>query len=262
VGGHGLDAAWNEDFHHALHAVLTGERAGYYADFGTLQDVATALRDGVVYGGRYSTYRRPRHGRPAAGLRGHTSIGFLQNHDQVGNRARGERLSQIVSPALVKIAAALVLTSPFVPMIFHGEEWGAGTPFLYFTDHQDAALARAVSEGRRREFARFGIEPHDVPDPQALETFERSKLDWTEPGRSTHGAMLGWYRRLIRLRREHRELTDGRLDRVRVDFDEQERWLRLDRGSITVACNLSDVPRSLPLTADRPRRVLLSSDSA
>src|SRR5215468_3053204 len=123
VGGYGLDAAWNEDFHHALHAVLTGERAGYYADFGTLEDVATALRDGVVYGGRYSAYRRRRHGRPAAGLDGHASVGFLQNHDQVGNRARGERLSQLVSPARLQNGAALVLLGPFVPMIFHGEEW-------------------------------------------------------------------------------------------------------------------------------------------
>ena len=262
VGGYGLDAAWNEDFHHALHAVLTGERVGYYADFGTLEHVATALRDGVVYGGRYSTYRRRQHGRAASGLDGHTSIGFLQNHDQVGNRARGERLSQLVSPGLVKIGAALVLTSPFVPMIFHGEEWGAGAPFLYFTDHQDLALARAVSEGRRREFARFGIEAHDVPDPQASATFERSKLDWTELRREPHASMLDWYRRLIRLRRDHRELADGRLDRLGVSFDERERWLRVNRGSFTIACNLSDAPRSVPLSPDRPRSDLLSSDSA
>ena len=167
-----------------------------------------------------------------------------------------------MSPGLAKIGAALVLTSPFVPMIFHGEEWGAGTPFLYFTDHQDTALARAVSEGRRREFARFGIEAHDVPDPQASETFERSKLDWTELGRPPHASMLDWYRRLIRLRREHRDLADGRLDRVRVSFDERERWLHVHRGSFTIACNLSDAHRSVPLTSDRRRRVLLASDSA
>jgi maltooligosyltrehalose trehalohydrolase len=209
VGGYGLDAAWNEDFHHALHAVLTGERAGYYADFGTVDDVVTALRDGFVYGGRFSAYRRRRHGREASGLDGHTFVGFLQNHDQVGNRARGERLSQLVSPALVKIGAALVLTSPFVPMIFHGEEWGASTPFLYFTDHEDPALARAVSEGRRREFIRFGVEAKDVPDPQAEETFGRSKLDWTEVGREPHASTLDWYRRLVRSQCRHRQTHDG-----------------------------------------------------
>ena len=261
VGGHGLDAAWNEDFHHALHAVLTGERAGYYADFGTVGGLATALRDGFIYGGRYSVYRRRRHGRAVGGLDGHAFVGFLQNHDQVGNRARGERLSQLVSPGLLKIGAALVLTSPFVPMIFHGEEWGAGTPFLYFTDHEDPALARAVSDGRRREFAAFGIEAKDVPDPQAPETFRRSKLDWTELAREPHAPMLDWYRRLIRLRRDHPELTDGRLDRLRVSFDERERWLCVERGSLTIACNLSDAPRSVPLALDRPRSVRLASDS-
>jgi len=258
-GGYGLDALWNEDFHHALHAVLTGERTGYYADFGTLEDVAAAFREGFVYGARYSVYRRRRHGRRVAGLDGHRFIGFLQNHDQVGNRARGERLSQLVSPGRQKIGAALVLASPFVPMLFQGEEWGARTPFLYFTDHEDPELGRAVSDGRRREFAAFGQAADDVPDPQAPATFHRSKLDWTEPGREPHASVLDWHRRLIRLRRNHAELSDGRLDRLRVLFDEKDRWLRVDRGPVTIAANLGDAPRAVPVALQGPRGVLLAS---
>ncbi len=260
VGGYGLDALWSDDFHHALHAVLTGERTGYYADFGAIEDVATALRLGFVYGARYSVYRHRRHGRAVSGLDGHRLVGFIQNHDQVGNRARGERLSQLVSPARLKIGAALVLTSPFVPMVFHGEEWGASTPFQYFTDHENPALARAVSEGRRREFAAFGLEAEDVPNPQAPETFCHSKLDWTELAREPHASLLDWYRRFIRLRRDHPELADGRLDRVRVSFDERERWLCVERGPFTIACNLDKAPHSVPLAWDQPRCVLLASD--
>ena len=260
VGGYGLDALWNEDFHHALHAVLTGERTGYYADFGALGDVATALHEGFVYGARYSAYRRRHHGRPAVGLDGDRFVGFLQNHDQVGNRARGERLSQLMSPGRLMIGAALVLTSPFVPMLFHGEEWGARTPFQYFTDHEDAALGRAVSDGRRREFAAFGEKVEDVPDPQAPETFYRSKLDWGELGREPHSGVLDWYRRLIRLRLSHTELSDGRLDVLRALFNEKEHWLRVDRGPFTIACNLSAAPRALPLAPNRPRCVVLASE--
>ena len=167
LGGYGLEAQWSDDFHHALHAVLTGERAGYYADFGALADLAKALTGAFVYDGRYSHFRGRRHGRPATGLTGDRFLGYLQNHDQVGNRAQGERSSHLLSPGRLKIAAALVLTSPFVPMLFQGEEWGATTPFQYFTDHEDAELARAVSEGRRSEFAAFGGDPEEVPVPKS-----------------------------------------------------------------------------------------------
>jgi len=259
TGGYGLDALWNEDFHHALHAVLTGERAGYYVDFGALGDVATALREGFVYGARYSVYRRRRHGRRAVGLDGDRFVGFLQNHDQVGNRPRGERLSQLVSPGRLKIGAALVLTSPFVPMLFHGEEWGAGTPFQYFTDHEDPELGRAVSDGRRREFTSFGQTFEDVPDPQAPETFQRSKLDWTELGREPHAGILDWYRQLIHLRLSRAELSGGRLDLLPTLCDEKEQWLRVDRGAFTIACNLSAAPRAVPLAPHRPQRVVLAS---
>jgi maltooligosyltrehalose trehalohydrolase len=261
VGGWGFDAQWNEDFHHALHAVLTGERQGYYADFGELGDLAAALQHGFVYAGRFSAHRGRRHGRPATGLSGHAFIGCLQNHDQVGNRARGDRIGHLVKPACLRIGAALVLTAPFVPMLFQGEEWAATAPFLYFTDHDDPDLGRAVHEGRRREFAAFGWDPADVPDPQAPATFEQSKLDWGETGRAPHAAMLDWYRQLIRLRRREPDLTDGRLDRVRTRFDERERWFALERGAaVTVVANLGGRPARVPIAPGRPREIALASE--
>ncbi|HLF48912.1 MAG TPA: malto-oligosyltrehalose trehalohydrolase, partial [Methylomirabilota bacterium] len=261
LGGYGLDAQWNEDFHHALHAVLTGERSGYYADFGSLQTLATALGEGFVYAGRYSHYRGRRHGRPATGLGGHAFVGCLQNHDQVGNRARGDRTSHLLGVGRLKIGATLMLTAPFVPMLFQGEEWGASTPFQYFTDHDDPDLGRAVREGRWREFVAFGWDPEEIPDPQALATFERSKLDWGEVSRAPHADLLYWHQRLIRLRHEQRDLSDGRLDRVRAAFDEDAGWFLMERGALTVACNLADQPRRVPIGLGRPRDVLLSSDS-
>jgi maltooligosyltrehalose trehalohydrolase len=260
IGGYGFDAQWNEDFHHALHAALTGERGGYYADFGSLADLAKSLERGFVYDGCYSTYRDRKHGRPPAGLSGHRFIGCLQNHDQIGNRAKGERTSHLLSPAQLKVGAALVLASPFVPMLFQGEEWGASTPFLYFTDHRQPDLAKAVREGRRREFAAFGWKPEEVPDPQDAETFARSRLDWSEIEREPHRSLLDWHRDLIRLRRRPPSLCDGRLDRLHVRFDEKERWLAIERGEVTVACNLSDRACVVPMVA-APGTLHLASDS-
>jgi len=262
LGGYGLDAQWNEDFHHALHAVLTGERSGYYADFGSLHDVATALREGFVYAGRYSAYRRRRHGRPVRDLSGHRFVGCLQNHDQVGNRALGERSSRLMSSGRLRVGAALLLTAPFVPMLFQGEEWGATTPFLYFTDHDDPQLARAVRDGRRQECAAFGWNPEQVPDPQAAETFDRSKLDWREPAREPHASLLDWHRRLIRLRRELPVLSDGRMQSVHVAFDEDARWLVLERGAIRVVCNVGSASQRVPCAGSRAHRLLLASDPA
>jgi maltooligosyltrehalose trehalohydrolase len=180
AGGYGIDAQWNEDFHHALHAVLSGEKSGYYRDFGRLADLAKVLTGGFVYDGRYSEHRRRSHGRSAAGLPGHQFVGCLQNHDQVGNRALGERTSHLLSLGQLRIGAALVLTSPFVPMLFQGEEWAASTPFLYFTDHREAQLGNAVKEGRQQEFSAFGWDPETIPDPQEESTFYRSVLKWEE----------------------------------------------------------------------------------
>ncbi|MDQ4064634.1 MAG: malto-oligosyltrehalose trehalohydrolase, partial [Actinomycetota bacterium] len=230
-GGYGLDAQWSDDFHHALHAVLTGERSGYYSDFGAVSQLADALRRAYVYDGRYSAYRQRRHGRPAAGLEGFRFLGYLQNHDQIGNRARGDRSSALMAPELLKVAAALVMTSPFVPMLFMGEEWGASTPWMYFTDHRDPELGRAVSDGRKREFAAFGWDPGDVPDPQDAATFERSKLRWDELEDPLHADLLDWHRRLIRLRREIPALTNGRMDLVEVTHSEDPPWLVMRRGA-------------------------------
>jgi maltooligosyltrehalose trehalohydrolase len=257
-GGFGLDAQWSDDFHHALHTILTGEKNGYYADFGSLADLAKALCNAYVYDGGYSVHRRRPHGRAPSGLDGSRFLGFMQNHDQVGNRARGERSSRLMSAGRLRVAAAIVLTSPFIPMLFQGEEWGATTPFLYFTDHRDAKLGQAVREGRRKEFAAFGWNPEGIPDPQAPETFERSKLDWSEPAQPAHADLLEWHRRLIELRQTEPSLTDGRLDGVHIRGDESERWLVVKRGPIIVACNLADIPRTIPLPPG-DHRILLAS---
>lgn len=262
VGGYGIDAQWNEDFHHALHAILTGEDQGYYRDFGRLGDLADVLTRGFTYDGRYSVYRRRRHGRPATGLSGHRFVGCLQNHDQVGNRAKGERASHLISKGRLKIGAALVLTSPFAPMLFQGEEWGASTPFLYFTDHQDPELAEAVKSGRRKEFAAFGWRPEEIPDPQAEQTFQRSALDWDEPGRPDHAEMLEWHRSLIRLRRRLPDLTDGDLSRTGVSLDEKSGWLVMRRGSVLIACNFAGEEQRVPCSEPTSMEIALSSNGS
>jgi maltooligosyltrehalose trehalohydrolase len=234
-GGYGLDAQWSDDFHHALDALLTGERGGYYADFGSMADLAKALREVFVYDGRYSAYRDRVHGRPVEGLPAWRFLGYAQNHDQVGNRAKGERLNALTTPARARIAAALVMTSPFVPMLFQGEEWAATSPFLFFTDHEEE-LGRLVSEGRKKEFTAFGWKPEEIPDPQDEATFARSRLKWDEIGEPDHAGVLGWYRELIALRRSSADFVCGD---VRVDFSEEDRWLTLRRGHFLIAFSLA-----------------------
>src|SRR5579884_894463 len=258
AGGYGMDAQWSDDFHHALHTVLTRERKGYYEDFGSLAQLAKALQRAFVYDGIYSPHRGRLHGRPVVGLPGHRFLGYSQNHDQIGNRAQGERLSQLVSLGRQKIAAALVLTSPFVPMLFQGEEFGASTPFQYFTHHDDPELARSVSEGRKSEFSAFGWKPEDVPDPQDPVTFQRSKLRWDEIHREPHAELFDWYKRLIALRRSTAALTDGRLEQVETRFDERAQWFVMKRGGIEVACNLSGDRLAIPVS--RTSQVLMCSD--
>ena len=260
IGGYGVHAQWSDDFHHALHCVLTGERAGYYRDFGSLADLAKALQRVFVYDGRYSAFRRRRHGRPPGGLSGYSFLGYLQTHDQIGNRAKGERSSHLMSVGRLKIAAALVLTAPFIPMLFQGEEWGATSRFLYFTDHEDPALGRNVTEGRRREFAAFGWNPEEIPDPQAIETFERSKLNWSEREEEPHAGLLAWHRRLIEVRRKIPSLSDGRLEGVRVNFDETAKWFVVRRGAVVVACNLNRVTQRVPAGIEPASQLLLASE--
>lgn len=257
AGGYELDAQWNDDFHHALHTVMTGESFGYYEDFGSFDQLATALTRGYVYAGAYSVHRRRRHGRPLPpSITGHRLLGYAQDHDQIGNRAAGERLSALVSPGMVKVAAALVLTSPFTPMLFMGEEWAASTPWQYFTDHEDPGLAEAVRTGRRSEFKAFGWKHEDVPDPQHPTTMQRSVLQWDELGARPHADVLGWYRDLIALRRATPDLRDGRFDQLAVDVDEAARVVVLRRPSTVVAANLSSAQVTIELDASA---VLLTS---
>jgi maltooligosyltrehalose trehalohydrolase len=260
AGGLGLASAWADEWHHALHANLTGEKTGYYEDFGPLSLVAKALRQAWVYDGTYSPFRDRVHGRRPTGLMGDQFVVFTQNHDQVGNRARGERSAALMTPGRLRVAAALLLTGPFIPLLFQGEEWGASSPFLYFTDHADPTLGRAVSEGRRHEFATFGWRPDDVPDPQDPATFTRSKLDWAQVEHDHHAALLDWYRRLIRLRRTLPALSDPRLDHVAVECDDVGGWLRVRRGAASVAANLGRTTITLPESPEA--RLLEASDAA
>jgi maltooligosyltrehalose trehalohydrolase len=260
VGGYGIDAQWSDDFHHALHVVLTGEQEGYYTDFNGLADLAKALTQAYVYNGTFSPFRGRRHGRPATWLPGYCFLGYIQNHDQIGNRAQGDRIGHLVGADLAKVGAAIVLTSPFIPMLFMGEEWGASTPFQYFTNFEDSALGQAVSEGRRHEFAAFGWEPNDVPDPQAADTFQRSKLNWAEIDQEPHAALLAWHRQLIRLRREVPALGSGAFDTIHVRFDETQRWLVIDRGPALVICNFATETQMIP-ESDMGSSVRLASKS-
>ncbi len=261
AGGYGLDAQWSDDFHHALFSVISGERAGYYADFGSLAALAKSLRSVFVYDGNYSEYRGRNHGRQVVGLSGHRFIGFVQNHDQVGNRAQGERVSHEAGVGRAKIAAALVLASPFVPMLFQGEEFGASAPFLYFTDYEDPELGRLISEGRKKEFVAFGWSPDQIPDPQDEQTFNQSKLNWAELGDPPHASLLQWHKDLIGLRRSRSELSDGNLNAVRVRFDEEAQWLVLERGKLRIACNLGNAPVDVEL-GNGAQLLLASDDSA
>jgi maltooligosyltrehalose trehalohydrolase len=261
-GGYGLDAHWCDDFHHAIHRFFTGETQGYYADFHGLEDLATALREGYVYQGQYSAFRRRRHGRPSAGVGADQIVVCSQNHDQIGNRAQGERLSMMLDTAQLKAVAALTLLSPFVPLLFQGEEWGARTPFLYFTDHEDAQLGRLVAEGRSREFSGFRWQG-EVPNPQAPETFERSRLDWSELSKPRHAQVLEWYRQLIRLRLGRGEggarsgadagarsgADAGAQSAPQVTFDATACWLTYLYAGILAVFNFADRPQRVPVPA-------------
>jgi maltooligosyltrehalose trehalohydrolase len=258
--GYGMDAQWSDDFHHSLVTVLSGDRSGYYADYGEFADLAKSLTEAFIYDGQYSEHRKRVQGRPAIGLPGWKFLGYSQNHDQVGNRAKGERLEHLTDIARAKIAAALTLTAPFVPMLFQGEEWAASSPFQYFTDHEDKELGNLVSEGRKKEFAAFGWNPEEIPDPQDAATFENSKLKWNELTQGKHAEMLEWYRKLIALRKSRPELCDGALERVEVDFDEEDRWFSMQRGGVVVVFTLDEEGYSASL--EDGVELLLASDAS
>jgi maltooligosyltrehalose trehalohydrolase len=258
-GGFGLHAQWDDDVHHALHTLLTGERQGYYGDFGSLDCLQTVLEGAFFHAGTWSSFRQRRHGRPVhRGLvPGHRFVAFLQNHDQIGNRAVGDRLSALLSPGLLKVGATLLLTSPFTPMLFMGEEWAASSPWQFFTSHPEPELAAAVRNGRRREFAGHGWAEAEVPDPQDRDTFERSKLDWAEKDKPGHAEILDLHKRLIALRRQHADLTNPWLDRVEVWHGDN--YVVIRRGGCVVAANLAATPQTVSLRAV-PSRVLLATE--
>ena len=236
AGGYGLDAAWADDWHHSLHSVLTAERTGYYQDFGSLEILGKALRQAWVYDGEWSPHLRKIRGRRAPDLPSHSFVIAVQNHDQVGNRAAGDRMSALMDEGSLQAAAALLLTAPFTPMLFQGEEWAASSPFQYFTDHADPELGAAVREGRRREFAAFGWLPEAVPDPQDRATFDRSKLVWDELDEPYHRRVLDWYRALIELRRRLPVRRDSA--GIHTEVDDDLRTIVFERDGISVRVNL------------------------
>jgi maltooligosyltrehalose trehalohydrolase len=243
-GGYGLDAQWSDDFHHALHVALTGETHGYYADFAPLGALAKVCERGFFHDGTYSSFRERDHGVPidTAATPTWRLVVSSQNHDQIGNRAVGDRITAALDLDQLACAALLTLCGPFTPMLFQGEEWAATTPFQFFTSHPEEELGRRTAEGRVQEFARHGWDPDVVPDPQDPATFERSKLDWSELESERGRRMLGVYRDLARLRREHPELTDPAFAHVACTADEALRLFTLERGSLRVLVNFGDEP--------------------
>jgi maltooligosyltrehalose trehalohydrolase len=251
-GGLGLDALWNDDFHHALHAVLTGERSGYYEDFGSISQLAKALQRGFVYTGQYSRYRRRSHGNSAADLPAERFVVFAQNHDQVGNRMRGERLAHLTSFERLKLAAGAILLSPFLPLLFMGEEYGEEAPFLYFVSHTDRALIEAVREGRKAEFALFGWR-EDPPDPQSEDTFQRSILRWELRRGERHSTLYELYKALIHLRRQVPALASLNMQDLRATAHEREKVLTVFRscqqGEAVVAYQFGDEQAQINVAA-------------
>lgn len=252
-GGLGMTAQWDDDVHHALHALLTGERHGYYVDFGAPATLAKALSDVFVHDGGFSTFRGADWGAPVPPETDRRRfVVFAQDHDQVGNRALGDRPSRVLGPGLLAVGAAAVLLGPYTPMLFMGEEWGATTPFLYFTDHAEPELAAAIRQGRTEEFGTHGwAELYggqvEVPDPQAPETFAASRLDWDEPTRPGHARLLAFYRDLVRLRSTEPELATGLRPAAQVDDDGA--WLLVRRGGVAVVLVLAEGPVTVPLPA-------------
>jgi maltooligosyltrehalose trehalohydrolase len=255
-GGFGLDAQWNDDFHHALHSLLTGEISGYYQDFGRLQDLSLSWREGFVYSGRYSAYRRRRHGNSSRAVAARQFVVFAQNHDQIGNRMRGERLAELITFEQLKLAAGVVLLSPFIPLLFMGEEYGEVAPFAYFINHSDPDLVEAVRAGRRGEFAAFGWQ-ENPPDPQDEATFLRAKLNPALWRQGHHQVLVSFYRKLIRLRKTHSCLAQLSKKNMEVVDDEQKMMMLVRRWSDTaeawIVFHFSSAQGSMPVPISEGR---------
>jgi len=246
AGGYGLTAQWSDDWHHAVHVALTGETAGYYADFAAPDALAKVWTRGFFHDGTHSSFRGREHGSPIPqDVPAWRLVTFAQDHDQIGNRATGDRLSQTLSTDRLAVAAVLTMTAPGTPMLFQGEEWGASTPWQFFTSHPEPELGEATAKGRIGEFARMGWDESVVPDPQDPETFRRSKLDWSEASAGDHARLLELYRALARLRRERPELTDPSFASLGAELvggegtDAAHRAFRLGRGAVEILVNLT-----------------------
>jgi maltooligosyltrehalose trehalohydrolase len=265
LGGYGLDAVWNDDFHHALHTLLTREQRGYYCDFGKVRDLAKAWQNGYIYDGEHSPYRRRRHGNSSRHVPAHRFVVFSQNHDQVGNRMLGERLSSRVPWEGLKVAAGAVLLSPFIPLLFMGEEYGETAPFQYFISHSDPDLVEAVRRGRREEFSAFQWKG-ETPDPQSEETFLRCKLNHTLGREADHRILREFYRELIRLRNRLSPLAFLSKENLETLGSEVEKvlWARRWRGKEEVFMvfnfGLSRVSVSLPVPQGSWQKELDSED--
>jgi maltooligosyltrehalose trehalohydrolase len=260
-GGYGVTAQWDDDVHHALHALLTGERQGYYCDFGSLQVLAKTFTRAFLHDGTYSTFRRQVWGAPVDPGRQHgwQFVVCLQNHDQVGNRALGDRLPELTRHSLVRVGAVLLLTAPFTPLLWMGEEWAASTRWPFFTSHPEPELAAATAKGRLAEFAGHGWDVSRMIDPQDPEAYRSAVLDWSEPAGHGHADVLDLYRELLALRAAEPDLRDGRLGEVHVEFDEDARWVVVHRGAFRVAANLAATEQRLPVHGGS---VVLATDAA
>ncbi|MGN7779859.1 malto-oligosyltrehalose trehalohydrolase [Mycolicibacterium sp. 22603] len=248
-GGLGMTAQWDDDIHHAIHTAVSGERQGYYADFGSLQTLAQTLAHGFFHAGTHSSFRGRRHGRPLdiATVPATRLVAYTLTHDQVGNRAVGDRPSQNLTPGQLAVKAALALGSPYTAMLFMGEEWGASSPFQFFSSHPEPELARATAEGRKAEFAAHGWDADEIPDPQDPATFDRSKLRWSEVDEGVHARLHETYRALIALRHDEPDFADPWLTHLRIDYDESARWIIMYRGSLAVVCNLGEAAVTVPV---------------
>ena len=245
AGGYGLDAQWSDDFHHAVHVALSGETAGYYADFEPLEALAKVCEHGFFHDGTWSSFREREHGHPVDTRKMPTwrLVVANQNHDQIGNRARGDRLAEHLDDDQLACAALLTLAGPFTPMLFMGEEWAASSPFQFFTSHPEPELGRATAEGRIAEFEKMGWDPAEVPDPQDPETFRRSKLDWSELTEGRHAVVLDCYRQLARLRRDLEQLTDPGFGTISCTVDGSLFTMR--RGDLLVVVNTGGAPATV-----------------
>ena len=248
-GGYGMTAQWDDDIHHALHTAVSGERHGYYCDFGSMESLAVTLQSGYFHAGTYSSFRDRRHGRrlDTSAIPGYRLMAYTSTHDQVGNRAAGDRPSAYLSAGQLAVSAALALLTPFTALLFMGEEWAASTPFQFFTSHPEPDIAEATRQGRQAEFADHGW-AGEVPDPQDPRTFRRSKLNWDELTGSGHVRMHRLYRELIALRHAEPDLADFWLDHMAVEFDEARKWIVLHRGGLAIACNLGADAVVVPVT--------------